>query len=160
MSKTLLCITLSLSIWLKCKLNCSAREIISVISWPKACYFYNVCTVYRSNVLALYSFYSPEPKCITQSEMQRSQINFAKEPNLAPEPQKWATLIYSVIKKLTPPILCLNWCKSSFHHAKHRGTFWRRCLVFVIFQLWRSNYIEKWNYICLGSNNNLQRTLQ
>ena len=45
-------------------------------------------TVYRSNVLALYSFYPPEPKCITQSKMQRSQINFAKEPNLAPEPQK------------------------------------------------------------------------
>ena len=72
-----------------------ARETISVISEPKACYFYNVCsrcTVYRSNVLALYSFYPPEPKCITQSKMQRSQINFAKEPNLAPEPQKWTTL--------------------------------------------------------------------
>ena len=36
------------------------------------------CTsVYRSNVLALYSFYPPEPKCITQSKTQRSQINFA-----------------------------------------------------------------------------------
>ena len=59
-------------------------------------YFYshNVCTVYRSNLLALYSFYPPEPKCITQSKMQMSQINFAKEPNLAPEPQKWTTLTY------------------------------------------------------------------
>ena len=40
-----------------------------------------------SNVLALYSFYPPEPKCITQNKTQRSQINFAKEPNLAPELQ-------------------------------------------------------------------------
>ena len=49
------------------------------------------------NVLALYSFYPPEPKCITQSKMQRSQINFAKELNLAPEPQKWTTLLYKII---------------------------------------------------------------
>ena len=44
-------------------------------------------SVYRSNVLALYSFYPPEPKCITQNKTQRSQINLAKEPNLAPEPR-------------------------------------------------------------------------
>ena len=33
------------------------------------------CTsIYRSNVLALYSFYSPEPKCIIQNQKQSSQI--------------------------------------------------------------------------------------
>ena len=70
-----------------------ARETISVISQAKACYIsttYVQRTVYRSNVctvLALYSFYPPEPKCITQSKTQMSQINFAKEPNLAPEPR-------------------------------------------------------------------------
>ena len=40
-----------------------------------------------SNVLALYSFNPPEPKCITQNKTQRSQINFDNEPNLAPEPR-------------------------------------------------------------------------
>ena len=50
-------------------------------------YIYTYSIVYRSNVLALYSFYPPEPKCITQNKTQRSQINFAKEPNLAPEPR-------------------------------------------------------------------------
>ena len=75
---------------LKCKLGCSARAKLFLLG-KSMLYFYNVlvCTVYvyRSNVLALYSFYPPEPNCITQSKTQRSQINFAKEPNLAPEPR-------------------------------------------------------------------------
>ena len=65
-----------------------ARETISVISQPKPKsmlslflqrMYSTLSTVYLSNVLALYSFYPPEPKCITQSKMQRSQINFAQE---------------------------------------------------------------------------------
>ena len=36
----------------------------------------------------------PEPKCITQNKIRKNQINFAKEPNLVPEPrsgQPWCT---------------------------------------------------------------------
>ena len=76
----------------------NTRTQVHTVYHDMPSYFYNVCTVYRSNVslLALYSFNRPEPKCITQSKMQRSQINFAKEPKFAPEPQKWTTLFYSV----------------------------------------------------------------
>ena len=76
-----------------------ARETISVSQkhaiFLQRMYCKVYCTVYRSNVLALYSFYPPERKCIIQSKTQRSQINFTKEPNLATEPrcgQPWSTL--------------------------------------------------------------------
>ena len=47
-------------------------------------------------------------------------------------------------KKLTPPIFVKIGKLSSFHHYKLNGTFSfrRRCLVFVIFQLWRYTCIE------------------
>ena len=81
-----LCITVCLSSsLLKCKLSCSARAKLFINIIAKSMLFIHrmYSTVYRSNVLALYSFYSPVPKCITQSKRQRSQINFAKGPNLA-----------------------------------------------------------------------------
>ena len=48
---------------------------------------YIVLMYLRCTRFTLKMHFLPEPKCITQSKTQRSQINFAKEPNLAPEPR-------------------------------------------------------------------------
>ena len=51
------------------------------------------CTVlsisFKATVLELYDFYPPEPKCITQSKSQRSQLNFT----VAPEPRSGLEMV-------------------------------------------------------------------
>ena len=67
---------------------------------PKS-YIFTVqrCTsVYCFNVLALRCtlFTHRNQNALHKNKTQRNQINFAKEPNLVPEPQVWTTLLYTV----------------------------------------------------------------